>query len=83
MDKPVLGDPSVYPTEEVLSSHLGRSKTAFEALLLWTRGSYPDLAETWKYYKDGKSWHLNVTRKKKILFWLSVGEMDENLKHAQ
>jgi len=27
---------------------------------------------TWRYYHDGKSWLLNVSQKKKTVFWLSV-----------
>jgi hypothetical protein len=26
---------------------------------------------TWRYYNDGKSWLMNVSRKKKTVFWLS------------
>jgi hypothetical protein len=74
MEAPVLGNPELFPTEAVLFSHLGRARAAFVALFERGRALHPDMAETWKYYNDGKSWLLNVSRKKKTLFWLSVRE---------
>ncbi len=72
MEKPALTDQNIYPTEEVLSSHLGRSAPAFTTLFEFNRSNHPDFVEKWKYYNDGKSWLLNVSRKRKTLFWLSV-----------
>ena len=74
MEQPVLGDPDVYPTDAVLASHLGRAKAAFDALFDRNHSEHPDFEESWKYYNDGKSWLLKVSKKKKTLFWLSVGE---------
>ena len=74
MEQTVLNNPAVYPTEEILASHLGHSDTVFKALFESTRSVHPDFLETWKYYNDGKRWLLNVSRKKKTLFWLSVGQ---------
>lgn len=72
MDKPVLSDPSIFPTEEVLFSHLGKAKPSYVLLFQFNHESFPEFVERWKYYNDGKSWLLNVSRKKKTLFWLSV-----------
>ena len=72
MDKPVLSDPAVYPTNEVLASHLGKAMTSFTQLFEFNHANFPEFVERWKYYNDGKSWLLNVSRKKKTLFWLSV-----------
>jgi len=72
MDKPVLYDPAVFPTDEVLASHLGKAMSSFALLLQFNRTNFPEFVEQWKYYNDGKSWLLNVSRKKKTLFWLSV-----------
>jgi hypothetical protein len=33
---------------------------------------HPDFTEQWKYYQDGKSWLLKVTRKATTVFWLSI-----------
>ena len=89
MDKPVLSDPRIFPTEEVIFSHLGRAQPAFKLLFEYNHPNFPDFVERWKYYNDGKSWLMNVSRKKKTLFWLSVKEgafrttFDLNSKAAQ
>ncbi len=72
MDVPVLTDPDTYPTDDVLASHLGRSKTSYDTLFAFARKAQPDVVERWRYYNDGKSWLMNVSRKKKTLFWVSV-----------
>ncbi len=72
MDKPVLSDPAIFPTEEVLFSHLGKAKPSYVLLFQFNHEKFPEFVERWKYYNDGKSWLLNVSRKKKTLFWLSV-----------
>ncbi len=72
MDQPILGDKSVFPTQEVIFSHIGKSKTLWESLFENIHTNHPDIAEEWRYYNDGKSWLLKVTRKKKTMFWLSL-----------
>lgn len=71
---PVLGDPLIFPDDTVLASHLGRSMAAYRALLEWMKTTYPEALGGWKYYRDGKSWLFNASRKKKTLFWLSAGD---------
>jgi hypothetical protein len=73
MEPSVLNDPATYPTEEVLASFLGEANAAFQALFERNHFRHPDFVETWKYYNDTKCWLLNVSRKKKTLFWLSIG----------
>ncbi len=72
MEKPALSDPAIYPTEEVLASHLGKAEPCFALLFRFNHENFPEFVERWKYYNDGKSWLLNVSRKKKTLFWLLV-----------
>ncbi len=72
MEALVLTDPNIYPTEEVLSAHLGKAKSAFTSLFEFNHSIHPDFVEKWRYCNDGKSWLLNVSRKKKTVFWLSV-----------
>jgi hypothetical protein len=72
MESPVLSDPKTYPTEEVLFSHLGKAKEAFTSLFEFNHSDHPDFVEKWRYYNDGKSWLLNVSRKGKTIFWLSI-----------
>ncbi|MBI1387241.1 MAG: DUF3788 family protein [bacterium] len=72
METPVLTNQDEFPSEEILFSHLGRSKTLWKAMFQSLHEHHPDLSEEWKYYKDGKSWLMKVTRKSKTVFWLSV-----------
>ena len=72
MDTPILSNPEVFPTDDVLSAHLGKARTSFVSLFDYNHKTFPEFEERWKYYNDGKSWLMNVSRKKKTLFWLSV-----------
>lgn len=72
MEKQVLINPGIFPTDDVLFPYLKRSKNIFVTLFEYLHSNYPDFCENWKYYNDGKSWLLNVSYKKKTLFWLSV-----------
>jgi hypothetical protein len=72
MEKPLLSDPAVYPTEKVLASCLKKANPAFLSLFEYNHANFPELEERWKYYNDGKRWLLSVSRKKKTVFWLSV-----------
>jgi hypothetical protein len=72
MHTPVLTDPKQYPSDDVVFSHLGRRRALWEALFEHIRTTHPDLESRWRYYNDGKSWLMNVSRKKKTIFWLSV-----------
>ncbi len=72
-EKPILKDPDQYPTDDVIYACIGKRKKAlwisfFDAL----HEAHPDFSEEWRYYKDGKSWLMKVTRKSKTIFWLSV-----------
>ncbi len=73
MDEPVLSDPKVEPTDEVLAACLGRSKGVLDAALLHVQGRCPGAQAQWKYYRDGKSWLLSASWRKKTLFWLAAG----------
>jgi hypothetical protein len=72
MEPAVLTDPKQFPTDDVIFSHLGASRSLWEALFAFIRAEHPDFVERWRYYNDGKSWLLNVSRKRKTVFWLSV-----------
>ena len=72
MEPMVLTDPKQFPIEDVVFSHLGRRRTLWEALFEHLRAEHPGCVAQWRYYNDGKSWLLNVSRKKKTVFWLSV-----------
>jgi hypothetical protein len=74
MEKPVLSDPNIYPTDKVIASCLSKANPAFISLFEYIHANFPEFEERWKYYNDGKSWLMNVSRKKKTIFWLSVNK---------
>ncbi len=72
MDRPVLTDESVFPTDDVLAFHLGRTLPLWTSFFDFLNAQYPDVTKQWKYYNDGKSWLMKTSRKSKTVFWLSV-----------
>ncbi len=72
MEKAILSDPNVYPTDRVLASCLMKGYGAFRSLFEYNHANFPELQERWKYYNDGKRWLMSVSKKKKTVFWLSV-----------
>lgn len=72
MEELVLTDKNIYPTEEVIFSHIKKSKANWNSIFKHIHTNYPELNEEWKYYNDGKSWLLKVTLKTKTIFWLAV-----------
>ena len=72
MEKPVLSDKTLFPSDEAVFSHLGRSGSLWKSFFESLDAGHPDFSREWKYYNDGKSWLMKVTRNKKTVFWLSV-----------
>jgi Protein of unknown function (DUF3788) len=72
MEPPVLTEPTQPPTEALVFSHLGRRRALWEALFARIHEEHPDFTERWRYYQDGKSWLMNVSRKQQTVIWLSV-----------
>jgi hypothetical protein len=72
MDQPVLGDKNQFPTEKVIFSHIGKAKALWKLFFDHLHTEHPDFTEEWRYYNDGKSWLMKVTRKSKTVFWLSI-----------
>lgn len=72
MDKPILRDPAVPPSPEVLQNVLGASYPVYEKTLAAITGEPYGLVPEWRYYNDGKAWLCKVVYKKKTVFWLSV-----------
>ncbi|MDP8211418.1 MAG: DUF3788 family protein [Candidatus Stygibacter australis] len=73
MEKP-LNDKNVFPDDEVLSKYLEVAKTAWDSFLESLQFDHPDFNTEWRYYKDGKSWLFKITKKKKTICWVSVGD---------
>ena len=72
MDQLILTDKNQFPTEEIIFSHIGKSKIFWESIFKYIHMNHPDCSEQWKYYNDGKSWLLKITKKTKTIFWLSI-----------
>jgi hypothetical protein len=72
MEKPILTDKSVYPTDEVLRFHLGDRKPVWDAMFILITKHYPSFVFEWRYYNDGKCWLHKVTTKSKTVCWISV-----------
>ena len=71
---PALTEPQQFPEDEVVFAHLGARRVLWEALFEHIHAEYPDFVGQWRYYKDGKSWLMKVSRRNKTVFWLSVLE---------
>ena len=74
MEEKVLTDKTQFPSEEVIFSYIGKTKIYWESIFQHIHSNHPDFSEQWRYYNDGKSWLLKVTRKSKTIFWLSIYE---------
>lgn len=72
MEKQLLTDALVYPTDDVLASELGDCGYIYEMFT----STLPDLKIDleWRYYQDGKAWLGKAVSNKKTVFWLSVWE---------
>lgn len=69
-----LTDKNHYPTDEIIFSHLKRSKSLWDSIFQYIHKEHPQLTEQWRYYNDGKSWLMKVSNKSKTTCWVSVGE---------
>ena len=72
MEKPELTDKNIFPTEEIIFSHIGKSKILWQSLFEYIHTNHLDLLEQRKYYKDGKCWLLKICKKAKTIFWIAV-----------
>jgi hypothetical protein len=74
VEQPVLTDKDQFPTEQIIFSHIGKSRALWLLLFEAIHRDHPDFTEQWRYYLDGKRWLLKVSRKAKTIFWLSIVE---------
>jgi hypothetical protein len=72
MDQPVLSDKTQFPTDEIIFSHLGKTKAIWISFFGYLYKNHPDIISEWRYYNDGKSWLMKNMRKKKNVFWLGI-----------
>jgi len=71
-DDMVLGDRSIFPTEELIFSTIGDKTILWQKIMSYAHENYEDVAEEWRYYNDGNQWLFKLTRKKKTIFWLGL-----------
>jgi len=74
MEIAILNNKDQFPTDEIIFSHIGKLSTLWKAVFEFIHKSYPEIETQWRYYNDGKSWLMKVTRKTKTIFWLSLYE---------
>lgn len=74
MERPLLNEPEVFPSKEILADVIGSGFIAFESLMSVISDAEYGLTAEWRYYNDGKAWLCKVCHKKKTIFWLSVWE---------
>jgi hypothetical protein len=72
MSQSVLTDRDQFPSDKIVFSFIGKHKALWISLFDHIHGHYPEITKEWRYYNDGKSWLLKVTKKAKTIFWLSV-----------
>lgn len=72
MDTPILYDKNQFPTEEIIFSHIGKSKSLWKLFFASIEQNHPNYRKEWRYYNDGKSWLMKITYKKKTICWLSI-----------
>lgn len=72
MEQVILRDKDEYPTEEIIFSHIGKSKSLWKSFFDFIHSNFSEFTEEWRYYNDGKSWLMKVQKKSKTIFWLSL-----------
>ena len=70
MNRPLLNDADIYPSDSVLASVLCNSSEVYK-IFVDTLLNY-NIELQWHYYNDGKSWLGKAVSKKKTVFWLSI-----------
>jgi hypothetical protein len=71
-EQPILKDPDIFPSAEVLKDALGISYPAYEKLMAAITDESIGLDPQWNYYKDGGAWLCKIVHKKTTVIWLSV-----------
>ena len=72
MEKPLLNDKDLYPSEELIHSIIGKTDTLWDSFFNLIEKEYPDFSKEWRFYNDGKTWLMKVVNKKKTVCWVSI-----------
>lgn len=79
-EQPVLRDPTIVPTDEVIAAGLGTANHVYTKFIEELKKYDISLME-WRYYNDGKAWlskgeykwtTSRGTNKVKSIFWISI-----------
>jgi hypothetical protein len=72
MEPKLFEDRNVRPTEQLIFSHIKGHSRLWQRLFESIHAKYPEVAEEWNFYNDGKRWLMKTMRKKKNLFWTGI-----------
>ncbi len=72
MEPIMFDDKNLRPTEDLVFSHIKDYSRLWQRLFNSIHDRYPETAEEWNYYNDGKQWLMKTMRKKKNLFWTAI-----------
>jgi hypothetical protein len=71
-EKLVLGDKSIYPSDDILFSIIGDKLIVWQKIKDFLNDNYKSITEEWRYYIDGKQWLFKMQHNKKTIFWIGV-----------
>jgi hypothetical protein len=71
IEKLVLSDKSVVPSDEYIFSLIGERKAHWQDIMTYSSDNYNDTG-SWNYYNDGKQWLFKLVNRKKTIFWAGI-----------
>ena len=74
MGPSALTDRNESPTDAIVQSHLGKAMPLWLEVFDHIHTQHADLSAEWRYYNDGKSWLLKVSKKSKTVCWVSIAD---------
>ena len=74
METNIFYDESFQPDDESLIEILGETGKYWQAIKKHLKDKYGDFNEEWKFYYKKTGWILQITQKKRTLFWLKPYE---------
>ena len=71
IEKIILADKSVIPTDDYIFSLIGDKKFHWQRIMSYAAENYNDTG-SWNFYNDGKQWLFKLVNKKKTIFWSGI-----------
>lgn len=69
---PMLKDPGIIPSEELIASLVGKKIKLWKSVLDYASKNNKDVSGEWHYYNDGKQWLYKLVQKKKTILWAGI-----------